>query len=345
MQIILIPAYKPDEKFIKFAKELLTAGCTVVSVDDGSGEDCRPYFTQAEALGVQVITHPVNKGKGGALKTGIQYIMENFPAGTGVITADCDGQHTVKDILRVAEKMKKYPDKLILGGRFSSMEKVPFRSAFGNTMTRLIFKVATGLSIRDTQTGLRGLPASALDEMTKVKGDRYEYEMNVLLKLKEWELDFIEIPIETIYIDQNKSSHYNPLKDSWRIMKQILKFCASSFLCFALDYVLFLAFDKIFVGDSAAAYVCARLISGTINYLLNSRLVFKKGGIKTGLKYFLTAILVAATGSLFTNLFKDLLSLPSVICKILIDLPLFVVNYFLQREFVFKKKNSGSKEA
>ena len=344
MQIILIPAYKPDEKFIRFVKELLAAGCTVVSVDDGSGEDCRPYFTRAQALGVQVVTHPQNKGKGAALKTGIRYVMEHFPEGTGVITADCDGQHTVSDILRVKENMEKYPDKLILGGRFSSKEKIPLRSAFGNTVTRLIFKMATGLSIRDTQTGLRGLPASVLFLMSQVDGDRYEYEMNVLLKLKEWELNFVEVPIETIYLDDNKSSHYNPLRDSWRILKQILKFCASSMLCFAMDYVLFLTFDRILVGNSAAAYVCARLISGTTNYLLNSRLVFKKGGGGTGFKYFLTAVLVAATGSLFTTLFKDLLSLPSIVCKLMIDVPLFVVNYYLQREFVFTKKNRGSKE-
>lgn len=343
MQIILIPAYKPDEKFIKFAKELLAAGCTVVSVDDGSGEDCRPYFTQAEELGVYVVTHSENKGKGAALKTGISYIMKKFP-GSGVITADCDGQHTVKDILRVSRKMEKYPDKLILGGRFSSMENVPLRSAFGNTFTRIVFKAATGLSIRDTQTGLRGLPAGYLENMLQVKGDRYEYEMNVLLKLKEWGLDFKEISIETIYIEENKSSHYNPLKDSWRILKQIIKFCTSSVFCFTLDYVLFFTFDKLFAGDSGLAYVCARLISGTANYLLNSKLVFKQGGAKTALKYFLTAVLVATTGSLFTGLFKELFRLPSVLCKILIDLPLFVVNFYLQREFVFRKKPSDSKE-
>jgi len=343
MQIILIPAYKPDEKFINFAKELLAAGCTVVSVDDGSGEDCRPYFTQAEELGVKVVTHPINKGKGAALKTGIGYIKENFP-GCGVITADCDGQHTVKDILRVASKMEKHPEKMILGGRFASMKDVPFRSAFGNTMTRLIFKVATGLSIRDTQTGLRGLPATALENMLNVPGDRYEYEMNVLLKLKEWELDFKEISIETIYIEENKSSHYNPLKDSWKILKQIIKFCASSLFCFVLDYGLFLTFDKLFAGDSSMAYICARLISGAANYILNSKLVFKKGGVKSALKYILTAILVAAAGSLCTDFFKLWLGLPSVLCKILIDMPLFVVNYYLQREFVFRKKSSGSKE-
>ncbi len=345
MQIILIPAYKPDEKFIKFAKELLAAGCTIVSVDDGSGEDCRPYFDQAKAMGVDVVTHEVNQGKGAALKTGIKYIVENYPDNSGIITADCDGQHTVADILRIAEKMEEHPHHLVLGGRFESMKNVPFRSAFGNTMTRIIFRVATGMAIRDTQTGLRGLPADSLEKMMDVKGNRYEYEMNVLLKLKEWEMDFVEIPIETIYIEENKSSHYNPLKDSWRILKQIFKFCASSFFCFALDYVLFLVFDRIFGGNSAAAYVCARLISGTTNYILNSKLVFKKGGVRSGLKYFLSAVLIAATGSCFTDLFKGWFSLPSIVCKILIDLPLFIVNFYLQREFVFKKRHHDSKEA
>ncbi len=343
-QIILIPAYKPDEKFIKFANELMTAECTVVSVDDGSGEDCRPYFAQVEEMGVTVLVHPENKGKGAALKTGIRYIMAHFP-GCGIITADCDGQHTVKDILRVASKMDKHPDKLILGSRFKSMKDVPLRSALGNTVTRLAFKIATRVSIRDTQTGLRGLPAEALSKMVEVEGDRYEYEMNVLLKLKEWELGFKEVSVATIYIEDNKSSHYNTLKDSWKIFKQIAKFCTSSVFCFLLDYGLFLTFDKLLGGDSALAYVFARLISGTTNYLLNSKLVFKQGGGKTALKYFLTALLVAFAGSMCTDLFKGLLSIPSVLCKVLIDLPLFVVNYYLQRQFVFRKNRSGSKEA
>ena len=338
MQIILIPAYKPDEKFISFTRELLAAGCNVVSVDDGSGEDCRPFFVKAQTMGVHVVTHQENRGKGAALRTGFLYIKEHFPDADGVITADCDGQHTVKDILRVARFMKRYPDRLILGGRFSEDRKIPLRSAFGNHFTRIVYRMATGLSIRDTQTGLRGIPAKYLPKMMAVKGDRYEYEMNVLLKLKEWEIPFVEIPITTIYLDNNSASHYNPLRDSWRILTQILKFCASSMFCFAIDYMLFLLFDRLFSGSSGAAYICARVISGGMNYFFNSRFVFKKATSPTLLKYFVVALAIAGLGSGGTWLFKELFKIPSVLCKFLIDLPLFAVSYVAQREFVFRKR-------
>lgn len=342
MQIVLIPAYKPDEKFIVFIRELLAAGCTVVSVDDGSGKDCRPFFIKAQTMGVHVVSYAENRGKGAALKTGVQYIIERFPEVRGIITADCDGQHTVKDILRVGRFMNRYPDRVILGGRFSEKQKVPLRSAFGNFFTRLVFRIATGLSIRDTQTGLRGFPAPLLSKLLSVSGDRYEYEMNVLLKLKEWEIGFLEIPISTIYIDNNRASHYNPLKDSWRIFKQILKFCASSLLCFAVDYIMFLVFDRLFGGVSGAAYICARFISGGMNYFLNSRFVFKNASAVILVKYFITAVFIAVLGSGGTWLFKELWGMASVLCKFLIDLPLFAVSYFAQREFVFRKKH-GSK--
>lgn len=272
------------------------------------------------------------------MRTGFLYVMENFPDADGVITADCDGQHAVKDILRVARFMKRYPDRMILGGRFSEDRKIPLRSAFGNHFTRIVYRLATGLSIRDTQTGLRGIPAKYLPKMMTVKGDRYEYEMNMLLKLKEWELPFLEIPITTIYLDNNSASHYNPLRDSWRILTQILKFCASSMFCFVLDYVLFLLFDRLFGGSSAAAYICARVISGCTNYFFNSRFVFKKATSTTLLKYFIVALAIAGLGSGGTWLFKELLGIPSVLCKFLIDLPLFAVSYVAQREFVFRKR-------
>lgn len=342
MQIILIPAYKPDEKLILFAKELLAAGCTVVSVDDGSGEDCRPFFVKAQTMGVYVLTHERNRGKGAALRTGFQYIAEHFPEADGVITADCDGQHMVKDILRVARFMKRYPNRMVLGGRFSEKRNIPLRSAFGNYFTRMIYRIATGLSIRDTQTGLRGIPMKYLPKLLAVPGDRYEYEMNVLLKLKEWELKFLEIPIATIYIDDNRASHYNPLRDSWRILKQILKFCASSIFCFFIDYVLFLFFDRIFEGGSSTAYICARVLSGGMNYFFNSRFVFKKATSTTLLKYIVVALAIAGLGSGGTGLFKEWFHMPSVLCKFFVDMPLFVASYVAQREFVFRKLR-GSK--
>ena len=366
MQVVLIPAYMPDEKFTAFMRELVTAGFTVVSVDDGSGEGCRPFFQEAEAMGVTVVSYPVNKGKGGALKTGLSFIMENFPGVTGVITADCDGQHTIKDLKRVARWMKRYPDRLILGGRFSGKNEIPARSAFGNNFTRAVYKFATGLSIRDTQTGLRGIPAELLPRMVEVKGNRYEYEMNVLLSLEKWKTHFTEIPIETIYIDDNATSHYHPMRDSMRIFHQInkylvkkafwklfefIKFAGSSMVCYLLDTLLYnlLFLNVIPEGPFhvAIAYACARVISGVTNYIINSLVVFKrKTSVASFFKYVAVAVTVAALGSFGSNFLNQQLGVYPWLCKIIVDLPLFLVSFTTQKFWVFRKKNQNdSKEA
>ena len=155
----------------------------------------------------------------------------------GVVTADADGQHLPDDIVRVAEKLFEWPDSIVLGSAFRG--DVPLRSRMGNAITRKVFNFLSGQRVRDTQTGLRGLPASALPDMLKLPGERYEYEMNMLLEAPRFGLKLREIGIETVYIDNNSGSHFNPLKDSWRIYKSILMFAASSMLAFVIDFVLF----------------------------------------------------------------------------------------------------------
>ena len=224
MYVLLIPAYRPDKKYTEFVKLLMAADYTVVSVDDGSGEDCRPLFDEAKSMGVDVIGYEENHGKGYALRYGIKHISENYPDAEGIITADCDGQHTIKDLRRVVETLKANPDKVVTGGRFAEGVKIPFRSALGNGFSRWQFKVATGVKIRDTQTGLRGFPISSVPYLLKEKGDRYEYEMNVLLRLHDWGYEIIEIPIETIYLEDNATSHYHPIRDSFRVVNQVNKY-------------------------------------------------------------------------------------------------------------------------
>ena len=359
--VILIPAYKPDAKFVKFSEILRSKGLSVLAVDDGSGAEFETFFTQAEALGVEVIHHEVNQGKGRALKTGFAYIAQNMPEVTGVVTADCDGQHTPDDIMRVIESMERAPETMIIGGRFAKkQDKVPLRSKIGNGITRYIFRIATGLKIRDTQTGLRGIPVSLIPMLLELKGDRYEYEMNMLLYLKEWEYAYEEIPIATVYIDNNEGSHYNTLKDSWRIFVQILKFSAASAVSFVADYLLFLLFDGlVFAGGAISlasllgndvspmlgrvvacfslSYILARVLSAILNYILNRKLVFRKGSKTSPAKYFILALGVMLLGAFLTGLLADVLSLPGILCKLIVDVPLAFSNYFIQRDWVFKK--------
>ncbi|MBP5312105.1 MAG: bifunctional glycosyltransferase family 2/GtrA family protein [Clostridia bacterium] len=363
--VILIPAYKPEESFVDFSRRLTERGHCVVAVDDGGGEAFADIFKRVGELGVKVVKHDVNRGKGRALKTGIQYITENMPDTELVVTADCDGQHRIEDIEKVIKTAEETPGVFVIGGRFRDKKvKVPFKSRLGNGFTRFLFMVATGSKIYDTQTGLRGLPAHLFPELLKVKGERYEYEMNMLLMLHIWEQDFVEIPIETVYVNNNAGTHYNPFKDSIRILHEILKFMAASMASFVIDYVAFILLsDLVFnkggvnlatllglesgwfaqiLATFSLAYICARIISGTFNYLLNRKIVFKKGSGSSAGKYLLLAVIIMITGALATGgLIR--LGWNEYLVKILIDGGLYVFNYFMQREWVFKKSSKEKK--
>jgi glycosyltransferase involved in cell wall biosynthesis len=335
--VVLIPAYKPGEKFVVFLHELFKLNHKVVVVNDGSGEEYDRYFETASRLGAVVLVHEENKGKGRALKTGLKYVLDNMPDVDFVVTADCDGQHTPQDIQKVIDSGSANPNTIILGGRFSGKgDKVPRRSVLGNTVTRWVFRLATGLPIKDTQTGLRGLPRFLIPKLVELKGERFEYEMNMLLYLKEWSVPFLEIPISTIYYDNNAGSHFNTFRDAWRIFKQIVSFLLVAILSLIIDYALFKVFSLLGIWIPLC-YVFARIISSIFNFAMNARFVFKNQDKKVILKYYLVAFFIMIAGAGGTNLFASL-GIPEILSKIMIDLPLFFASYILQREFVFKKK-------
>ena len=224
MNAILIPAYKPDEKLVELCRLLLMhEDLRLVVVDDGSGEACKPIFDALDER-VKLISYPVNKGKGGALKTGIRYIYNNMPDCERLVTADADGQHRYEDIRRVLEESERCPGTLVLGGRRFDESNVPLRSRAGNAITRFVYRLVSGVKVYDTQTGLRGFDREGMARFMDTYGDRYEYEINVLLEAASARMLIHEIEIKTVYIEENKSSHFNTIKDSWRIYKCIFAF-------------------------------------------------------------------------------------------------------------------------
>lgn len=217
--IILIPAYEPDEKLI----DLLTTideNINIIVVNDGSGKEYNKIFKEAKKY-AHIISYEENKGKGYALKQGLSYIKNRFDNYV-VVTMDSDGQHTLNDALKLCKYAETYKDILVLGKR-NWNKKTPLRSRIGNTITRFVFDTITGINIYDTQTGLRAFSYKLIDYMLNNPGNRYEYEMNVLLNLKNSGIRYHEIPIETIYIDNNKKSHFKTIKDSYKIYKNIFK--------------------------------------------------------------------------------------------------------------------------
>jgi len=172
-----------------------------------------------------VIEHSINKGKGQALKTGFTYYLENLMQDyLGIVTADSDGQHSIEDTINIAKLVEEYKDvkTLILGVRNFNKENVPFASKFGNKLTKTIFKLLYNKTINDTQTGLRGFTNSYIKDCIDIPGNRYEYEMNMLIYATKSEITILEKKIDTIYIEENKSSHFNPIKDSIKIYKILL---------------------------------------------------------------------------------------------------------------------------
>lgn len=341
---VLIPAYMPDQRFPAFAAELQTRSFSILVVNDGSGAGYQDIFNQIMAFGISVVHHEINLGKGEAIKTGIRAIMQWSPSVTGIITADCDGQHSPDDIERMAVLMDKHPDTLILGRR-SFGKGTPVRSLFGNTITSLLYTMVTGIRIYDTQSGLRGLPACIFEKLLALHGSRYEYEMNMLLRLSSLRVDWIEMPMKTIYLDDNRASHYKVMRDSIRIAKQFVGTVASGFVSFAADYLLFFLQNTIAGFPAALAYITSRIVSSLLNYQMNSKLVFKSGGRAAFAKYYLLVISVMIVGSVGTHLLSARLGVAAIICKLLVDIPLFILNFILQKFVVFKNNYKCSSAA
>ncbi len=350
--IVVIPAYEPDEKLLGVLRDFTEqTSYSIVVVDDGSSEACRPVFDAVRAFDrVVLLVHEVNKGKGAALKTAFRYIGEHFPSDEAVLTVDADGQHLVSDALRVAKRLEENPDALVLGSR-KFTGNVPFKSRAGNGITRAVFKFCTGVRVYDTQTGLRAFSARRISEMASLKGDRYEYEINQLIYCTQHDIEIQEEWIETVYIEENKSSHFHAFKDSFRIYKclllgtSFLKFVASSFSCFLIDYavyalLLFLT-SRFITRDALQSLISvagARVVSATCNYFFNRYLVFRAKDTKLSfLKYvLLTAIILCIQSGLTSGAVA--LGMNKWIIYIPVQLVVYPLSYLLQRAFVFGGK-------
>lgn len=344
---VLIPAYNPDEKLLELIVKLKGAFRDVVVVNDGSIVGGNIFRLVAEQ-GVQVIVHEVNHGKGAALKTGFSWIRDNLPECRVVVTADSDGQHRLSDIVRVAAVALENLDTVTLGVRAFS-GNVPLRSRFGNWWTRQFFFLVTRMRVADTQTGLRGIPFGLLPRMLEIPGERYEYEMAMLADARNYSKSPVQVPIETVYIAENASSHFNPLRDSVRIYGALIKFCVSSVGCFLLDNFVFTVMLYLMMRLTdwkratcvLGAIIVARSISATVNYLCNRTFVFRSKTRKSVafLKYWGLVLMILFVGYVCTAVASrifDARGFCVTALKIIVETVLFFLSYNLQKRWVFK---------
>lgn len=333
---VLIPAYQPDARLPRLILELHRAdpSSKIVVVDDGSGQKFSDIFEASATAGAHVISYENNRGKGYALREGFTWIRD--VAGDSpecVVTADADGQHTLNDIFRVGRTCTD-TGKSVLGVR-EFVGHVPARSRIGNTATSALFWLATGWKLKDTQTGLRAFPVALLPALLEVQGDRYEYELCVLLHLAKFRHPVTQIPIETIYEAGNPTSHFHPLQDSARIWAPLLKFAASSGVATIIDYVLVLVLNAL-TGALFFPVIAARLVSASVNFAMNRR-VFEATGVplrRSALRYAALAIAVVA-GSYTMLAVLTGIGIPLWIAKIIADTTMYLVSYSAQSRYVF----------
>ena len=343
-RVALVPSYEPDFNLLDVVNELLENDFDVVVVNDGSEEKYNEVFNELPKE-VHYLSYATNGGKGYALKYGMRYIKDNYDDCV-VVTLDSDGQHKVKDAIRICEECElQETDSLILGSRFFD-KKAPFKSRFGNFMARMSFLISTHHKIYDTQTGLRAFKSNLLDMMINVKGDRYEYEMNVLLESIKRDVPINEVKIETIYINNNAGTHYNPFKDTMKIFKEVIKFSISSLIGFLVEFSVYSLLNLIPVEWNQWYLMCqiiARIISASVNFTLNYKLVFKsKSNVMLAiLKYTALALFILGCGTFFLWLFVDIAGMNKYLAKILVEVTMFIISWLIQRLFVFRR---GKKE-
>ena len=334
--VVLIPAYRPGEILLPLLQKFAGAGCRIVLVDDGSGSAYREIFENVPE-GTFVLTHEKNRGKGEALKTGLAYIRDHFGKDTVIVTADADGQHRVEDAMKICRAAAACPGALVLGSR-TFEGSVPLRSRLGNTMTRIACRLSAGLRVRDTQTGLRAFHISLLPRMLEIEGSRYEYEMNVLLSFARAGIPIREEEIATIYIDDNASSHFDTVRDSFRVFREILRFSASSLAGFAVDYLLY-SLLLLLTGSLPLSNVGARVVSASVNYSLNRNFVFKHRGAvaRSAFSYFLLAAVILFFNTLVLEFLVTRLGAGRMAAKLLTELFFFIISWSVQRTLVFWK--------
>lgn len=345
--IILIPAYKPDEALLRLVQQLKGNDFHILIVDDGSGSAFAPIFDAVRGS-AEVIGYEKNCGKGYALKYGIAYIRENYASYRYFVTADADGQHAVRDILRVSEMIHK-KGGIVLGSRAFS-GKIPLRSRVGNNLSRFVYAIASSLYLQDNQTGLRAFEVSYCEWLCSIGGSRYDYEINMLMYAAKRNIPIHEAAIQTIYEDGNKSSHFRPIPDTLRLHAKILLASVPSFFAFLLQLAAtFFLYGYLLGRQTSLSVEAVRELSilngGTIgiavSFLLNTCRFATRTGVPFRLSWrkLLVAVIRLSAYQLFVRLLKIVLPQLTFVPALLITVLLVVVLEFFLLKLIFLLQN------
>ncbi len=363
--VIIIPTLNPDRRLITYVQELVSTGFNkILIIDDGSSDETHSIFTEILSLNsddtdITVFVHAINLGKGRALKDGINYYLthlkDQYIGCGGLVTVDSDGQHLIKDVIQIDEAIRRTDEKkIVLGCRDFDLDFVPFKSKFGNKLTRIIFRFCFGTDIKDTQTGLRGFTNSVLQDLLELFGERFEYETNVLIECVKMDVEIEQITIQTVYENENAGTHFDPIRDSYKIYSLILRrffvYITASLSSFIIDCTLFWLFCMFLpLEDTLRIYVAtigARVVSSLYNYTINKNVVFesKSKSKRTFCMYYVLCLITMLVSGTSVSLLYAMMQRGELIIKCIVDTILFLCNYKVQQKFVFTEKKTQNKE-
>ncbi|OIZ97952.1 hypothetical protein BEV13_07180 [Rickettsiella grylli] len=337
---ILIPAYQPNDNLVLLIKALRDKQSQqrIIVVDDGSCPEKQTIFSKIQPFNIELLRHSKNRGKGQALKTGFQHWLgTRHPEEGGIVTADADGQHSPHDILHLSAIFVQNPSMLYLGKRTFNQAPVPWRSRWGNKLTKYILRLFNKTHLEDTQTGLRAIPHQLIVRLLNLNACGYEFELEMLLIAEKQQFTIREIPIQTIYLENNRSSHFNPFIDSIKIYFVFIRFAAISLISAAIDFALF-SLTYWLKKNIFLAVLLGRILSATFNFKLNQHLTFKSKnpGLPAALKY---TALASFLGFIAYSLIQFIhgLGINVYSSKIIAEIALFILSFTLQRFFIFNK--------
>ncbi|MFT8729041.1 MAG: bifunctional glycosyltransferase family 2/GtrA family protein [Oenococcus oeni] len=341
--VIVIPSLDPDERLINLLisiRKKETDKISIILIDDGSSAEYAHFFNEAKKkYGAIILRHKENMGKGAAIKTAIKYFLKEMPDKDGIVTIDSDGQHRFDDVVNCVNVFNGNPGSLVLGVRKFGKE-VPFRSRFGNELTSKLLRIFSGISISDTQTGLRVIPRGFCSLLLKTNGERFEFEMNMLYSAREHNIPITEKSISTVYLDGNKSSHFRVIHDSLLIYSSFIRFSLSSLFSFLIDVGIFAFFmfsysSRSFLTITIASFL-ARFCSSVFNYLINQKIVFDGKSSHSISKYYLLVVFQVFISSYFVTFLHNISDFNTVFIKIIVDFILFFFSFYVQKRLIFR---------
>ena len=335
--VLIIPVYNPTKLFLQTLRDLQdtaeTRQLSLIVVNDGSQKELA-LFRFPEMKGVTLLSHPVNLGKGAAIKTALQYLQLNRPEVTHALTLDGDFQHRAKDVSTVLAV--NTAEQFVIGAREFSTENVPIRSYIGNQFTRFVLFLLSGKKLKDTQSGLRRYGRGFFTLISNIESNRFEFEMDVIMLALKTRQNVFSVGVGTSYIEGNRSSHFNPFFDSMRIYFVLLRYGLSSIAAAVLDIILFSLMIYSGVGKLPAHFI-SRTLGGAFNFVNNHRLVFRSRSdiLASLLKYTFLLYLSGCCSYFLLTLMHDEYGMNLFSAKIIAELLMFSLNFLIQRIFIF----------